>query len=183
MRNIVSEDYFNYLYNIVCDVTASIKYVELLHFLYDTKFEYDNAMDENRANNGIDLRYRFAMDCQYSKSEIDAYIGYMPCNMLEMMIGLALSIEEHIMDDPTCGNRTGQWFWNMITSLGLSGMCDGQFNEWRATEVMNRFVDRNYKRNGEGGLFTISDNSIDMRELEIWHQAMCYLNDNYDFRL
>ena len=39
-----------------------------------------------------------------------------------MMIALAIRCEEHIMDDPDAGDRTGQWFWSMLVSLGLGSM-------------------------------------------------------------
>ena len=42
-----------------------------------------------------------------------------PCSVLEMMIALSMRCEEQIMDDPDIGNRTGQWFWDMIDNLGL----------------------------------------------------------------
>lgn len=53
---------------------------------------------------------------------------------LEMIIALAIRLEEHIMDDPDIGNRTGQWFWDMIVSLGLGseGLID----------VIRRFLNR-----------------------------------------
>lgn len=50
---------------------------------------------------------------------IASYLDNRPCSVLEMIIALAIRLEEHIMDDPDIGNRTGQWFWDMIVSLGL----------------------------------------------------------------
>ena len=45
---------------------------------------------------------------------ISAYLDNKTCSVLEMMIALAIRCEEHIMDDPDVGNRTGQWFWKDV---------------------------------------------------------------------
>ena len=80
------------------------------------------------------------------------------------------------MDDPDYGDRTGQWFWNMIVSLGLGSMSDSHFNERYAASVVDSFLNRNYAPNGSGGLFTIDDCAYDLRDIEVWTQFMWYLN-------
>lgn len=94
------------------------------------------------------------------------------------MIALAVRCEEHIMDDPDIGDRTGQWFWNMIVSLGLGSMTDERFDGEYVDEVVDIFLNREYERNGEGGLFTVNDTDRDMRNVEIWYQMHWYLNEN-----
>ena len=78
------------------------------------------------------------------------------------------------MSDPDKGDRTAQWFWVMMTSLGLSSMTD--FNEWLVNDVVTRFLNRDYDEDGKGSLFTIKGWKRDAREAEIWHQLMAYLN-------
>lgn len=182
MRNVVENEYFNWLYNIVCDDTSNVTYRSLLWYMFNIEFVWLIDMDENRASDGISLRYRFGQDAGYSRREIDS-LNYMPCSVLEMMIALSLDIEEHIMCDPSIGDRTGQWFWNMIASLGLLGMSDGKFDMYYAGEKIDIFLERRYKKNGEGGLFTVKDRSLDMRQEEIWVQANWYLDENFDFTL
>ena len=80
------------------------------------------------------------------------------------------------MTDGNYGDRTGMWFWNMIVSLGLGGMDDSRFDEKYVDVVLDRFMDRQYKRNGEGGLFTIDGIRKDMRDFEIWYQMCWYLD-------
>lgn len=80
------------------------------------------------------------------------------------------------MSDPEKGDRTAQWFWNMINSLGLSSMTDYNFNEWLVNDVVTRFLKREYDPDGKGGLFTIKRWNRDVRDVEIWHQLMAYLN-------
>lgn len=93
-----------------------------------------------------------------------------------MMTALAIRCEEHIMDDPDIGNRTGQWFWSMLVNLGLGSMYDAKFNRYRVDRILERLLDREYGRNGKGGLFTVN-NGRDMRTTEIWYQMNYYLSE------
>ena len=130
------------------------------------------------AEDGVNLRYRFASECDIPYDKIDAEFHGVPCSMLEMMVALAVRIEEHIMEDSSAGNRVGQWFWNMIVSLGLAAMDDGRFHEDRADYILDRFERRDYEYNGAGGLFTVNHPTEDMRRLDIWYQLMHYLQEN-----
>lgn len=107
---------------------------------------------------------------------IASYLDNRPCSVLEMLIALAFRCEEHIMTDPDIGNRMGQWFWNMIVSLGLGSMSDSRFDAAYTDDVISRFMNRKYKRNGEGGLFTVERCKYDMRTVEIWWQMNWYLD-------
>lgn len=175
-RNQINNEYFNWMYQMVCDERYSTKYRKLLSHLYDTEFTYSIGMDGNRAEDGIDLRYRFGDSHNYSQPIIANYLDDRPCSVLEMMIALSIRCEEHIMEDPDIGDRTGQWFWNMIVSLGLGSMTDARYDEAHVDEVIQRFLNREYKPNGEGGLFTVEHGQGDMRSIEIWYQMHLYLN-------
>lgn len=168
--------YFDWMYDKVADRNDSTTtYNQLLMYLHTIDFVWTIPMDENRAYDGIDLRDRFATDCGIEAHEIDTYMPY-PCSMLEMMIALAIRCEEHIMGDDMIGDRTSYWFWGMIISLGLDGMSDGHFDKNYVDHVRDIFFSRNYKPNGDGGLFRIPNCKYDMRETEIWYQMMYYLS-------
>jgi hypothetical protein len=93
-----------------------------------------------------------------------------------MMVALSVRCEETIMDDPRIGDRTGQWFWGMISSLGLGSMMDNQFDKEYVDSVIDRFLKREYEPNGKGGLFTIKRCRYDLRSVEIWYQMCWYLD-------
>lgn len=173
-------EYFEWMYQLVCNdkYNTRLSYRKLLFFLHDVDFTYNISMDGNRESDGIALRYRFGYECGYEDAVISAYLDDHPCSVLEMMIALSIRCEDQIMDDPKEGNRTGQWFWNMIVSLGLGHMSNDNFNALEADHIIARFLHRGYKRNGEGGLFTIENPTLDMRNAEIWHQ-MCWYLDEY----
>jgi hypothetical protein len=140
--------------------------------LHDIEFRYLIPKDENRAEDGISLRYRFSR--LYDYVDYDDLDG--PCTVLEMMVALAIRCEEDIMDDANLGNRTKQWFWNMIVSLGLGSMTDSRFDERRVDNIIERFLDRDYEPDGRGGLFTVRHCDYDLRDVEIWYQMCWYLD-------
>ena len=171
----IQQDYFEWLYDLVCDnrYSEDYSYRELLSYLHDVEFTYTIPKDANRAEDGVDLRYRFAYDteCSYADEYLDG-----PCSVLEMMVALAIRCEEQIMDDPRYGNRTAQWFWKMISNLGLNGMVDGRFDDIYAEDVIARFLNREYEPNGRGGLFTVRNCDYDLRYVEIWVIMLWYLD-------
>ena len=81
------------------------------------------------------------------------------------------------MDDSRYGDRTTQWFWNMLSNLGVSYMTDDRFDEKEATEKIYNFLEKRYSPNGKGGLFYIPDAPEDLRNVEIWTQLCWYLNN------
>lgn len=81
------------------------------------------------------------------------------------------------MSDPDLGDRTSEWFWHMLSNLGLSKMNDSDFDKERAEFIVYRFLNREYEPNGEGGLFVIEDCKDDLRRMEIWYQANMYLRE------
>lgn len=176
-------DYENLYFKWLCKIVNSDRYRKEVSFrklltrLHDTEFIYLIPLDENLATDGVDLRYRFALDehCEDDYDRIMEDLDY-PCSVLEMLIVLSLHCEESIMDDPRYGNRTSQWFWGMIKNLGLGSMTDSRFDSDYVDDVIERFLYREYEPDGRGGLFTIRDCDVDLRNVEIWHQLCWYLN-------
>lgn len=151
-------------------------YTHLLNHLHDVDFRYTIAMDGNRAEDGINLRYRFGYEHSYPDSMIASCLDDRPCSVLEMLIALSHRCEEQIMSDPEIGDRTGQWFWDMIANLKLDCMSDDNFDPAYVEDVIERFMDRKYDSDGNGGLFTIEHCKYDMRSVEIWYQMNWYID-------
>lgn len=179
LEHAMQNEYFDWLYNLACrnryPQMGRISFYKLLSHLHLREFTYTIFNDKNRAQDGIDLRYRFYLGSNYKLEDIQTYLDQ-PCSVLEMIAALALRCEEHIMDDPRKGNRTQQWFWSMIVSLGLGSMLDERYDREYVDYVIDRFLNHEYEPNGKGGLFTVPNSDEDFRTMEIWYQMNRYLN-------
>lgn len=164
--------YKQWLYDIVCKglFSRNISYNQLLSYLSHREFTVIIPNDINRAEDGVDLRIR------YQNLTGEHISRREPCSVLEMMIALAIRCEENIMDNPAYGDRTTQWFWGMIKTLGLYSMTDDRFDVEYVDMVIDRFLNREYAPNGEGGLFKINNCKYDLRKIEIWYQLCWYLD-------
>ena len=171
--------YFEWLYQLVCNDTYSraASHRRLLMRLHSIDFTWIIDMDANRASDGIALRKRFEYRNALESGIMDLYFQGRPCSVLEMMVALAIRSEEQFMFDPKLGDRTGQWFWSMIVSLGLGGITDYKYDREYIDNVIFRFLTRNYDRDGKGGLFTIPNCDVDLRDVELWSQ-MCWYMDS-----
>lgn len=179
MTNSLENSYFNWMCGFVYDTTYTgvLSYIKLLKHLHYTDFQVLIPHDQNRAEDGIDLRYRFGRECGYDDALIASELDNKPCSVLEMMLALAIRCEETIMTDNAEGDRTGQWFWNMVLSLGLSSMTDENYDHQLVKNVLTIFLNRMYQPDGQGGLFTYPDCPYDLSEIEIWTQMNWYLGD------
>lgn len=175
----IEKQYFDWLYSIVCEGRYSKErtFYKLFNMLHDFEFTYIIPNDANRADDGKKLRRRFANDVLNDRELEHKILG--PCSVLEMMIALALRCEETIMDDPAYGNRTKEWFWQMITNLELGGLHDGNFDVHHVEGVVARFLNRDIEPDGRGGLFIVQNCEYDLRDMEIWNQLLRYL-DNFN---
>lgn len=169
----VKNAYFAWLCRLVGEKLGD-RYTYLLRRLDDTPFYWTVRMDENRAGDGMDLRYRFTCEQMYDM-EAECKLSGRGCSMLEMMAALSLRCDEDVTYDFDIGSRAGIWFYNMLESLGLLCMTDDQYDDGYVDFVIQRFLRHDYEPNGKGGLFTVPSFFGDMRQMEIWNQMNTYL--------
>ena len=178
----IREEYYKWLCRFIF-TSRRRNYKRLIRYLHGVEFTYSVLFDENRYEDGLSLRSRFAYELGYSNDYITNTMGDDPCSVLEMMIALALRCEEHIMDDIEYGDRTNQWFWTMIDNAGFGSLTDLNFNSREAEHIINRVLNRKYGPCGEGGFFYIKNNcNVDLREVELWYQLNWYLDSYFEER-
>lgn len=177
-KHTLRNEYFRWMYRLVCSdrYPNSPSYFCLLSLLDSIEFTYSIPLDENRAWDGADLRYRFGRERGLDDNLIELLLDDRPCSVLEMLVALSIRCEEHIMYNPEIGDRTCHWFWIMLSSLGLKQMDDTRFDDGYSRFIIVRFLNHQYRYDGAGGLFTIPNCSSDMTTIEIWRQLMLYLN-------
>lgn len=172
------EDYFRWVVNLVSDNGRinGRSYLQLLNKLNATPFRYSLGRDANRASDGRSLRYRFGYDNKLSDELIEQEIDIFAPSCLEVLAALASRMED-IMSDGEIGDRTKEWFFEMINNLGLSSFFDCNFFEEYVDDILDRWLDRDYSYYGQGNIFVVRHPAADLRQTEIWYQAMWYLDE------
>lgn len=171
MAEPLDELYLKWLYSQVGNVklkNPSRTYWALLKQLYKKEFVWIIPNDDNRLEDGRDLRDEFVE--KYELYDVDPDWMSLGCSMLEMLIGLSrrLSFED---DGPV-----DWWFWCLMRNLNLRGFTDNtQFDIEDVDEVLDTVIWRTYEPDGRGGLFPLDDPEEDQREVEIWYQLSAYL--------
>ena len=166
--------YFKWL----CEVVdCPPEYTDLLQKLDSRVFTWRIRNDSNRAQDGLALRSRFIDE---TGAKVTEEIFMRPCSVLEMMVALACRIEDDIMFDPSYGDRAPQWFWIMVSNLGLDGMDNEHFDNENVDQVLNVLLGRSYFMNGTGGLFPLKRPKVNQRRVEIWYQMSEFLVENFE---
>ena len=162
--------YFDWLYSKIANPNASAKrdrYCRLFRLLYQTEFIYLVSGDDNRVEDGTDLRLEFFYETQTSD---DGYFLSQPCSVLEMLIAFSRKASFETDDHPTL------WFWIMLSNLGIDGLNDARLVDMNSVQaVVDHFVWRRYDGKGRGGLFPLLHSKQDQALVELWYQFNQYL--------
>lgn len=159
-------EYFRWLVHTVkVDISSdpSLSYLLLMRALFKKEFYWTLPTDEHRAMDGIALREEF----------FDYDVNWGPCSVLEMLVALAVRCERDLLGDEE--DRTNIWFWDMIENLGLDAFVDTEFDPLSVEMILDKWLDREYDKNGCGGIFYTDNPDYDMRDLEIWWQLQIYV--------
>jgi len=166
----LDDQYLAWLYSQVAEVRtrkSSKTYWGLLRKLFSTEFAWFIPNDDNRAEDGRELRCEWISERNIG---IDPEWFSLGCSFLEMLIGVSrrLSFEAE--------GEVSYWFWHMIDNLGLLGFHDrSNFSDEEVEDRTSAVIWRTYDYNGIGGLFPLRRASRDQRRVEIWYQLSEYL--------
>lgn len=152
-------------------------YANLFQILNLIPFRYTDPMDENRESDGKSLRYRFGAEKRIPDRSIDGILGIMPCSVLEMMVALSIRSYEEVTSGFPYPISPGEIFWMMINNVGLIRETNDQFSERYIFRQINRMLNREYSKDGKGGLFYIKDTTRDMRNADIWYQMQWWASN------
>ena len=138
-------------------------YLGLCMDLANIEFIWRHPMDENRAEDGFELR----TDFEYETGEyLDKTSGLMPkCTVFEMLAALAIRCENQLMYSPSLGNRTSKWFFEFLDNLSLDQ--NSRVDESIAEDIL------------EGRAFPLKFSSDMEDEEQLWKLASAYLSENY----
>jgi hypothetical protein len=167
---ILDDRYFVWLYGLVADVRirkGPRTYWDLLRKLFSIEFAWFVPNDDNRAEDGRELRMEWASSEEVHVSSHWASRG---CSFLEMLIGLSRRLEFQTEENSEF------WFWHLIGNLGLLGHHDrSNFSERDVEDRTSVAIWRTYNSYGHGGLFPLQHTKNDQTKVEIWQQLNEYL--------
>lgn len=173
--------YFEWLYKqvgVVNNRNPKRSYWELCKQLYKTPFQWVVPNDDNRDEDGKELREEFIVECDIQDVEINWLA--IDCSMLEMLIALARRASFESSGTP------GDWFAKFMENLKLRRYTDAEYNsdagnhqeaEERIRNILDRLIYRTYNTRGVGGLFPLKHAEHDQRKVEIWYQMSLYLRE------
>ena len=166
------DEYFLWLLEMV---GAEKSYSNLCGQLYKTKFDWFIPNDDNRMNDGFDLREEYLETSSLGINELDNDILYSDCSVLELIIGICrrISYESFMSIDDA--------FWELISNLELEKYTDNNYTKTSYNQIdrkVKTFIDRKYRPDGHGGLFPLKNPQEDQRNVELWYQMSAYLLEN-----
>jgi hypothetical protein len=142
-------------------------YWKLLRQMHQTEFLWFVPNDENRAEDGKDLRREWIEQSGFTPPGSWMELG---CSFLEMLVALARRMEFEADETPQ------HWFWHLLENLEFESYHDGSgYSRNYVTRRMRVVIDRRYDMMGNGGLFPLRNPSKDQRKVELWYQMSEYL--------
>ena len=156
-------DYYDWLVSQI-HIPNGKDYGDLFARMHNLEFVWTIPNDDNRVQDGADLRYLFADD---KKSDINLPF----VTFLEVLIGLSKRTAF------TAGGQPERWAWRLIKNLRLNKMSTPLTEEKSQAmdDILDAVVWRTYEPNGRGGFFPLKYPHEDQRKIEIWYQMNKYV--------
>lgn len=168
--------YSAWLINVVARLP---QYSMLLERLHSFEYLYSHPMDSNRYEDGISLRYTFALENTIDYGKVASMLDILPCSILEMMVALACKAENMVEQPSFKYEFVQKYILVMIENLGFLDMTNDEFDKFPKSypeDIIYDFLNGNYDPvTGKGGLFPNLLGLSNYNEQEIWIQFNWYL--------
>jgi hypothetical protein len=164
-----SKDYFDWLCTHIKYPDNNKSYSELLEVLHEREFVWVIGNDDNRIQDGRDLKRRYFHSKHHANSENQ------PISVLEVLIGISNRLAFLIDSDaPSCA-------WELIENLRFHRFSRPVYPYQIdiINETLDKLIWRTYKPNGIGSFFPLRHSKQDQTQVEIWYQMTAYIEENY----
>ena len=166
MRRNLDYEYYRWLvHQIAVPEDNTNTYEDLFTRLHDTEFIWIVDRDDNRLQDGADLRVEFMHGSDYTMER--------RVSLLEVLIALSRRAAF------TGGGYAPFWAWKLIENLRLNKASDpltGRKAD-RVEDILEALIWRTYEPNGEGSFFPLKNTTEDLRKLELWVQMNMYVTE------
>jgi hypothetical protein len=169
MMSEVPEAYFGWLETQTGTLEQPRSYSGLLQIMLQKEFVMNHPMDNNRIEDGLDVRREFFRETGMEPpSKMD-----LPCSVLEVLVALSRRLAF------MAGGEPSAWAWQLIRNLELHKFADpiGRRKAIAIDEILFDLIWRQYDPDGMGGFFPLIDTDHDQREIEIWYQMAEYVEE------
>lgn len=177
MTGTPDDRYFEWLYGLIGSVrnrNPARSYWELAKVLYSTEYIWLVSNDDNRVEDGKELRLEFIDE--RGSDGVDPQWMNLGCSTLEMLIALSRRAAFESRTEPV------EWFGIFLRNLELVELTDAHWQPGRTSAMVDSKLEtlifRNYSPTGDGGLFPLTSPGTDQRKVELWYQLASYLQEN-----
>lgn len=171
----LDELYFEWLYSQVLPIgrkSPRVTYWNLLRIMYKKEFLWMILNDDNRVEDGKELRRDFRKSVIPSEDISDEWFD-LGCSFLELLIALAKRMAFETDYDAR------SWFKHFLDVLDFDEFSDAvDLPLDDIDEALDQVIWRTYMPNGQGGLFPLKHAKQDQRNVELWYQLNAYLIEN-----
>lgn len=167
-----TKEYFHWLCSHIQIPDNGRSYEGLLTIMHMREFVWVVGNDENRIEDGRELRTFYL-----NRRQIEDHEGVRtdPVSFLEVLIGLSARVAFMVSEKPD------EWAWKLIENLGLHRMSDEELSEENVDKIHDKLdavIFRTYDVDGSGGFFPLLVPTNDQTQVEIWYQMAAYVEEN-----
>lgn len=154
-------------------------YYLLFDYLNHIQYIPSAPLDEDRIGDALSFRQNYI---QQAISSVPSTVEYCMENgpsILEVLVALVQRGESYIMTGSIDNeNHIPCWFMEMLKNIGLLEFTNYNFDTKEVDKCLIRFLNRQYKPNGEGGLFVLKNpGDLDLRTIDIWKQMCLWFSE------
>ena len=160
----IDYEYYEWLTSHVGITHYGKTYNDLFEAMHNVEFHWTVPNDDNRVQDGLDLRVEF-LNGRKTPLNLEG------ATLLEILISLSRRTAF------TAGGSPKKWAWRLIKNLRLNNKSDPLTEKdlAKVNDVLDALVWRTYQKNGRGGFFPLNNPEEDQTKVEIWYQMNKYL--------
>lgn len=162
--NQLDYEYYEWLVSQI-HIPTGKTYGDLFERMHNLEFVWTVPNDDNRVQDGIDLRAEFLEETGGRKLNLTVV------TFLEVLVALSRRVAF------TAGGNAEQWAWRLIKNIRLHKMSD-PLDGTRVlvvNDILDAVIWRTYHPDGRGGFFPLNNPSEDQTKVEIWYQMNAYV--------
>jgi hypothetical protein len=161
--NPIDYEYYEWL-KAQIEIPNGKSYNGVFEIMHNLEFVWTVPNDDNRIQDGLDLRYEFLNSPEQT-------LHLQGATLLEILVSLSRRTAF------TAGGTPEQWAWQLLRNLRFHKKPDPltEHQSARVKDMLDTLIWRTYQRDGRGGFFPLNHPDEDQTKVEIWYQMNKYV--------